>query len=63
MIDLKLGDLVYKNTGDYTFRGIIVAVFQKLGGEWRVVVENTEGILMILNERQLVRAKEPSRAR
>ena len=50
----KVGDRVYKLSG-YTFPGIVVATFETLQGEHRVVVETTLsiGLLHIFNEDQL----------
>lgn len=51
---MKIGDRVEKVTGDYTFKGTVVAVFNKLNdGPLRVVVENEQGILHIFNPNQL----------
>jgi len=52
---LKRGDFVAKLGGDYIFKGRVVAVFDKLGGEGvqRVVVQNGDGVLMIMNPGQL----------
>lgn len=47
------GDIVVKDTGDYNFRGIVVGRFRKRSGTPRYVVENEDGILHILNDRQL----------
>lgn len=53
---LTVGDWVEKITGDYTFGGTVVAVFNKLnGGPLRVVVENKQGILHIFSPNQLRR--------
>lgn len=49
----KINDEVEKTTGDYRFRGTVVAVFHKLSGVERCVVENKDGMLFIFNERQL----------
>lgn len=51
----SIRDSVIKDSGDYRFAGKVVAVFQKLSGAWRYVVENDAGILMILNETQIQR--------
>ena len=53
---LKVGDKVVKTAGDYRFEGIVVAVFTKLSGAIRVVVENGDGILHIFSESQLKKA-------
>lgn len=50
---MKVGDKVEKTGGDYIFPGIIVAVFQKLSGQERLVVEDDRGILHIYSERNL----------
>ena len=55
MRNLKIGDRVEKVSGDYSFEGIIVAKFNKLGGEIRFVVENKDGILHIFSEKNLVK--------
>lgn len=50
----SVGDLVSKTSGDYKFHGVVVAVFQKLDKKsWRVVVENSDGVLHIFNMNQL----------
>ena len=46
----KIGDKVKKVGGDYTFEGIIVAVFKKLSGKIRIVIEDDRGILHIFSE-------------
>ncbi len=50
---MKIGDRVVKQGGDYRFRGTIVALFKKVDGKTRVVVENEDGILHIFNPLQL----------
>jgi hypothetical protein len=52
-IEFKVGDLVIKSGGDYTFTGVVVSVFSKLSGVTRVVVENPDGIVHIFNAKQL----------
>lgn len=49
----NLYDDVIKNRGDYTFRGVVVAAFQKKSGAWRYVVENDAGILHIFSDAQI----------
>lgn len=49
----KVGDLVYKDSGDYKYYGEVVSVFDKLSGATRYVVENEDGMLFIFNESQL----------
>ena len=50
----KVGDLVRKTGGDYSFLGVVVAIFAKRNGTAvRVVVENGAGILHIFNPKQL----------
>jgi hypothetical protein len=59
--EFKMLDPVEKTVGDYYFVGRVVIVFRKLGrdltpdpdGPWRYVVQNQDGILMILNADQL----------
>jgi hypothetical protein len=59
--EFKALDPVEKTVGDYSFVGRVVIVFRKLGrdlttdpdGPWRYVVQNQDGILMILNAEQL----------
>ena len=52
---IQKGDTVIKSSGDYSFTGTVVAVFEKLSGKVRVVVENQDGILHIFSETQLVK--------
>ena len=47
------GQRVVKAGGDYTFRGVVVAVFEKLSGKVRYVVEHADGMLHIFSESQL----------
>lgn len=49
MTDLAVGDRVAKVTGDYRFDGVVVAVFPKLDGKLRIVVEDDRGVLFISN--------------
>lgn len=49
----RRGQTVVKSGGDYTFRGVVVAVFEKLSGKVRYVVEHADGMLHIFNEGQL----------
>ena len=49
----KVGDLVEKVGGDYTFVGIVVAVFEKLSGAIRLVIEDDRGVLHVYNEKIL----------
>lgn len=57
-------DMVVKNKGDYTFRGTIIAVMQKVHfyddgdfeqttGKFRYAVQNTEGLIHILSASQI----------
>jgi hypothetical protein len=51
---LGVEDYVEKVGGDYTFRGFVVAVFNKRrSGEIRYVVENDDGVLHIFSGMQL----------
>lgn len=54
----KEGDRVKKIGGDYTFVGVVVAAFKKLSGKQRYVVENTEGILHVFSDKQLIDINE-----
>jgi hypothetical protein len=49
----RVGDPVAKVGGDYRFDGIVVAVFAKLSGARRYVVEDDRGILHIYSDRNL----------
>lgn len=51
----QIKDRVKKVGGDYTFEGVVVAMFNKLGGEVRYVIEDDRGILLIMNPRQIVK--------
>lgn len=52
-----VGNKVEKVGGDYTFVGTVVAVFSKLSGAVRYVVEDDRGILHIYSHKNL-RARE-----
>jgi len=49
----QIYDRVIKDGGDYTFRGQVVAIFQKRSGAVRYVVENDDGILHIFSAANL----------
>ena len=49
----QVGDKVKKVGGDYTFEGTVVAVFQKLSGVTRYVVEDDRGVLHVYSEKNL----------
>jgi putative ribosome biogenesis GTPase RsgA len=49
----SVGDSVHKSSGDYRFRGVVVAKFSKRSGVTRYVVENSDGMLFIFNDAQL----------
>lgn len=51
--ELAVGDKVIKSGGDYRFEGIVVAVFAKLSGITRYVVEDDRGILHIFSRGNL----------
>ena len=53
MPQFEIGDTVKKVGGDYTFDGVVVAVFRKLSGKIRVVVEDDRGILHVFSETNL----------
>lgn len=46
-------DRVEKIGGDYYFQGVVVAVFQKLTGQVRYVVEDDRGVLHIYSDKNL----------
>jgi hypothetical protein len=48
-----VGAVVRKVGGDYTFVGVVVAVFAKRSGQVRYVVEDDRGILHIFSEKNL----------
>jgi len=50
---MQVGDKVSKVGGDYRFDGIVVAMFSKLSGVTRLVVEDDRGILHIYSEKNL----------
>lgn len=52
-INFKVGDKVEKVGGDYTFVGYIVAVFPKLSGAIRLVVEDDRGVLHVYSQKIL----------
>jgi hypothetical protein len=56
----KIGDKVKKVGGDYTFEGIVVAVFPKLSGAIRLVVEDDRGVLHVYSEKILAYIDGPS---
>ena len=49
----SVGDLVEKTGGDYTFVGHVVAVFSKLSGAIRYVVEDDRGVLHVYSDKVL----------
>lgn len=50
---MQVGDKVSKVGGDYRFDGTVVAVFSKVSGVIRLVVEDDRGILHIYSEKNL----------
>ena len=51
-----IGEEVVKAPGgDYEYAGTIVGVIRKLSGAIRYVIEDSRGLLFIMNERQLLR--------
>jgi hypothetical protein len=60
------GDEVVKDGGDYVFHGFVVAAFRKREkdgthtGPYRYVVQNLDGVLMIMNAGQ-IRKFEPAK--
>lgn len=57
MTKLLVGDRVSKVGGDYRFDGHVVAVFVKLSGAVRIVVEDDRGVLFIARPEQYRRAE------
>lgn len=55
---MKVGDVVIKTGGDYSFTGTVVSIFKKKSGVTRCVVENISGILHIFNPEQLTRCND-----
>jgi hypothetical protein len=57
--EFEVGDRVEKLSGDYQFSGRVAASFRKLddadqsSGPWRYVVQDSRGVLMIMNAKQL----------
>jgi len=47
------GNRVVKHTGDYFFRGIVLARFRKRSGVPRYNVENDDGVIHVFNHDQL----------
>lgn len=60
-IKFNVGDLVVKETGDYTFEGWVISVFMKRSGKVRYVVENPQGILHIFSNGNLTLKKSYSK--
>jgi hypothetical protein len=52
-VHMVVGDKVVKVGGDYTFEGTVVAVFNKLAGQERFVVEDDRGVLHIYSAKNL----------
>ena len=52
-LTFKVGDLVSKVGGDYSFEGVVVAAFVKLSGVDRYVVEDDRGILHVYSAKNL----------
>ena len=50
---MQRGDKVRKVGGDYRFDGVVVAVFQKLSGVTRYVVEDDRGVLHVYSRKNL----------
>ena len=51
----KVGDVVSKQGGDYSFKGIVVAAFRKTSGAPRYAVENDAGLLHIFSGANLIK--------
>ncbi len=50
---MEVYDKVSKVGGDYTFEGTIIAIFPKLSGAVRYVVEDDRGVLHIYSRKNL----------
>lgn len=50
----QIGQKVRKRTGDYQFDGEIIAVIRKKSGAIRYAVEDDRGLVLIMNERQVM---------
>jgi predicted extracellular nuclease len=55
-VQFSVGSKVHKIGGDYTFEGVVVAVFAKLSGAIRYVVEDDRGVLHVYSEKNLRRS-------
>lgn len=62
--EFELYDEVIKDTGDYIFRGVVIAVMEKVlfdndgyflrqTGNYRYAVQNRDGLIHIFNGKQL----------
>ena len=49
----RVGARVIKDSGDYTFEGVVVARFPKRSGKVRYVVEDARGLLFIFSPAQI----------
>lgn len=58
-----VGDRVHKPEGDYRFSGFVQAVLRKRSGAVRYVVENSDGILHIFSEPQLLKLERSTPTR
>lgn len=59
---ITIGDKVEKVGGDYTFVGTVVAVFAKLSGAIRLVVEDDRGVLHVYSEKNVKPLAKPKSA-
>ena len=53
MSDIVVDDIVKRVSSDYTFVGVVRAVFPKLSGLTRYVVEDDRGVLFIWNRKNM----------
>lgn len=53
MSEISICDRVIKDSGDYTFEGMVVSIFYKRSGVMRCVVEDDRGLLFIFSPSQL----------
>lgn len=62
MQKFEVGDTVEKKSSDSFFCGMVVAVFPKVNGTMRLVVENPDGILHVMSPSQVERVEKDSPA-
>jgi len=48
----RRGDRIRKTDGDYSFEGEVMRVFRKRSGARRILVENDDGLLLVMSHKQ-----------